>query len=53
MEPPLTTLRQDFAALGCEAVRLLFDVMADPSKQAEHVRQRPEMVIRASVGRLS
>lgn len=53
VEPPLTTLRQDFAALGCEAVRLLFDVIADPSKQAEHVRQRPEMVIRASVGRLS
>jgi DNA-binding LacI/PurR family transcriptional regulator len=39
-EPPLTTVRQDFAAMGREAARLMIRCMEDPAAEPEHVRLR-------------
>ncbi len=47
-EPPLTTLRQDFAAIGREAARLLFRAMEQPDAPPYHLRIPPQMVLRKS-----
>ena len=47
-EPPLTTVRQDFAQIGREAARLLAKTLHDPSAPPEHVRLAPELIIRHS-----
>lgn len=51
-EPPLTTVRQDFTALGQQAVELLLDRMAAPEAPAHQRVLYPELVERASVVRL-
>jgi DNA-binding LacI/PurR family transcriptional regulator len=47
-EPPLTTVRQDFAAMGREAARLMIRCMEDPAAEPEHVRLRPALIERRS-----
>ncbi|MBK8045770.1 MAG: substrate-binding domain-containing protein [Anaerolineales bacterium] len=47
-EPPLTTVRQDFAEIGRVAARLLFRALAQPGAPPEHVRLEPSLVLRKS-----
>ena len=47
-EPPLTTVRQDFAEIGREAARLLIRALEEPNAAAEHIRLAPHLVIRHS-----
>ncbi|MEG3615410.1 LacI family DNA-binding transcriptional regulator [Isoptericola haloaureus] len=49
--PPLTTVRQDFVALGRRVVGLLLDQLA-PGTTASSVRMVPDLVVRASTGRV-
>ena len=51
VDPPLTTVHQDFTALGAEAARLLFRSMAGNVTVAEHIRWAPELIVRASTQR--
>jgi DNA-binding LacI/PurR family transcriptional regulator len=47
-EPPLTTLRQDFEAIGREAARLLIRAVAQPALERKHWRLPAGMIIRRS-----
>ena len=49
-QPPLTTIRQDFAALGREAVRLVVGAIAG-ERAADHALVPPRLVTRASTAR--
>lgn len=51
-EPPLTTLRQDFARIGGEAARLLIDVIEQPEVPRRHLRIPAELIVRRSTGRI-
>ncbi|MFC7329737.1 LacI family DNA-binding transcriptional regulator [Marinactinospora rubrisoli] len=46
--PPLTTVRQDFAAVGRRCIDLLLSRLADGVGAAEHVLVQPDLVVRAS-----
>jgi LacI family transcriptional regulator len=48
LSPPLTTVRQDLAAIGREAVELLLRRIA--GREPEHRLLAPELVVRASTG---
>lgn len=51
--PPLTTVRQDFAAIGRRAARLLIRAVHEPQKDHEHLLLSGEMIIRRSTAALS
>jgi DNA-binding LacI/PurR family transcriptional regulator len=46
--PPLTTVRQDFAQVGLLALQLLLEQMADGSGEDRHVVIEPRLVVRES-----
>lgn len=48
--PPLTTLRQDFEAIGREAARLLIDAVEDPDAPRQHLRLPATLIVRQSAG---
>jgi LacI family repressor for deo operon, udp, cdd, tsx, nupC, and nupG len=52
-EPPLTTVRQDFAAIGRQAARLLVRAIQEPDAAQEHLLLPGEMIIRNSTASLS
>lgn len=47
-DPPLTTMRQDMARIGREAVRLLIRAIEEPKSPRQHLRLPAELVIRHS-----
>ncbi len=47
-EPPLTTLRQDFARIGREAIQLLLQALAGPDTLPQHKRLPAELIVRRS-----
>ncbi|MCA9971636.1 MAG: LacI family DNA-binding transcriptional regulator [Anaerolineales bacterium] len=49
-EPPLTTLRQDFARIGHEAARLLMNVIEQPGVPRQDMRIPAELIVRRSTG---
>ncbi len=48
--PPLTTVRQDFGAMGRSALRLMLDVMEETIDPAARLTVAPELVVRRSTG---
>lgn len=46
--PPLTTVRQDFQAVGRQAIRMLVDRVEGGSREVEHSLVAPELVVRRS-----
>ncbi len=50
--PPLTTVRQDFAALGTLALQLLIGAI-DGEERAVHDVIEPELIIRGSTAALT
>jgi LacI family transcriptional regulator len=48
IEPPLTTVRIDFAAMGAAGARLLLDKIADPTAPVYTMTLRPQLVRRGS-----
>ena len=48
--PPLTTLKQDFVALGREAVGLLIQAIEQPEAPHQHLRLNAELIVRRSTG---
>jgi DNA-binding LacI/PurR family transcriptional regulator len=50
-EPPLTTIRQDFAALGTDAADYLIQLMSNPDHPPEQRVLEPRLVVRESTGR--
>ena len=48
--PGLTTVRQEFAEVGREAVRLLLDQMATGESSTENALVEPVLIPRATVG---
>lgn len=51
--PPLTTVRQPFAAMGVEAVTLLQKRIADRKRRYRHLKLRVKLVERESVARVT
>lgn len=51
--PPLTTVRQDFTAIGREAARLLIRVVESPGARHQHLRLSSDLIIRRSTGALA
>ncbi len=51
--PPLTTLKQDFVALGREAIGLLVQAVKKPEASHQHLRLPAELILRRSTGVLS
>ncbi|MET7646067.1 LacI family DNA-binding transcriptional regulator [Streptomyces sp. NPDC005426] len=49
--PPLTTIRQDFAALGQSSIALLLDRIEGRDEQPRHLTIAPELIVRASTAR--
>jgi DNA-binding LacI/PurR family transcriptional regulator len=50
--PPLTTIRQDFQAIGRSSLGLLLDTMATgPGDRARHITVEPSFVLRRSTAR--
>jgi LacI family transcriptional regulator len=47
-EPPLTTLRQDFYAIGREAAKLLVRAVENPETPRQHLRLPAELLVRRS-----
>lgn len=47
-EPPLTTVRQEFAEIGRVAARLLIGALETPGDPPVHVRLAPRLVVRQS-----
>jgi DNA-binding LacI/PurR family transcriptional regulator len=47
-DPPLTTMRQDMARIGREAVRLLIRAIEEPKSPRQHLRLPAELVVRHS-----
>jgi DNA-binding LacI/PurR family transcriptional regulator len=52
-DPPLTTVRQDFEALGTLAVRTLQETLDNRAPQAEYLKIKPRLVVRMSSGAAS
>jgi DNA-binding LacI/PurR family transcriptional regulator len=50
-EPPLTTVRQDFVALGTDAAEYLIRRMGDPAQPPKQHVLEPRLVVRRSTGR--
>lgn len=50
--PPLTTIRQDFADIGCRAARLLIRAIETPESTREHLLLPGELIARRSTVRL-
>ena len=50
--PPLTTVRQDFAAIGRQAARLLIRAVEDPDASREHLLLPGELIARRSTAYL-
>ncbi len=48
LTPPLTTVRQDFTAVGREGIAMLLRLIDEPGSSVAHVSVRPELVVRAS-----
>jgi LacI family transcriptional regulator len=48
LEPPLTTLRQDFHLIGCEAARLLIRSVEQPNASRRELRMPVQLVVRRS-----
>ncbi|BAJ33143.1 MULTISPECIES: LacI family DNA-binding transcriptional regulator [Kitasatospora] len=48
LTPPLTTVRQDFPAVGREGIALLLRLIDEPATPVAHLSVRPELVVRAS-----
>jgi DNA-binding LacI/PurR family transcriptional regulator len=48
--PPLTTVRQDFVALGYRAFQLLQDDLVDETRGPNSLIEEPNIVLRSSVG---
>ncbi|MET8507457.1 LacI family DNA-binding transcriptional regulator [Streptomyces sp. NPDC004787] len=46
--PPLTTVRQDFAAIGRRSIGLLVDHIEGRAGQVEHLLVEPQLIMRAS-----
>ncbi|MEW2412868.1 LacI family DNA-binding transcriptional regulator [Streptomyces sp. NPDC046866] len=46
--PPLTTVRQDFAAIGRRSIGLLVDHIEGRVRKAEHLLVEPQLIMRAS-----
>ncbi|WP_406864802.1 LacI family DNA-binding transcriptional regulator [Streptomyces sp. HUAS MG47] len=46
--PPLTTVRQDFAAIGRRSIGLLVDHIEGRARKAEHLLVQPQLIMRAS-----
>lgn len=46
--PPLTTLRQDFTAIGRDAAHLLVQVVEQPDREKEHLQVHAELITRRS-----
>jgi DNA-binding LacI/PurR family transcriptional regulator len=46
--PPLTTVRQDFAAIGRQAARLLIRAVQEPQADHEHLLLPGEFILRRS-----
>lgn len=46
--PPLTTVRQDFTAIGRRSIRLLVDHIEGRARKAEHLLVEPQLIMRAS-----
>ncbi len=51
--PPLTTVRQDFAAIGRRAARLLIRAVQEPQADHEHLLLCGEIIVRRSTAALS
>ena len=51
--PPLTTLKQDFVALGREAAGLLVQAIQHPKAAHRHLRLPAELILRRSTGVLA
>lgn len=51
--PPLTTIRQDFSALGSSAVGSLLEQVEHPGRTVPGVRVRPRLVVRDSTAPLA
>ncbi|MCA9961760.1 MAG: LacI family DNA-binding transcriptional regulator [Anaerolineales bacterium] len=49
-EPPLTTLRQDFARIGQEAANLLIQAVEQPTGLHQHVQLSATLIVRQSTG---
>jgi len=50
--PPLTTVRQDFDALGRDVMATVLDVLGDEGSALDRTSRVPELVVRASAARL-
>ena len=50
--PPLTTVRQDFDALGRDVMATVLDVLRDERSAVDRTSRVPELVVRASAARL-
>lgn len=50
--PPLTTVRQDFAAIGRQAARLLIRALQEPQAEHEHLLLSGEFILRRSTADL-
>lgn len=48
--PPLTTVRQDFRAVGRRAIEMLVEQVEQGTRSVEHCIVRPELVVRKSTG---
>jgi LacI family repressor for deo operon, udp, cdd, tsx, nupC, and nupG len=48
LDPPLTTVWQDFTLIGREAARLLIRAMEQPTHTPEHVLLAPQLLVRRS-----
>jgi DNA-binding LacI/PurR family transcriptional regulator len=46
--PPLTTVRQDFGALGSRALHLLMDLIMDASQAQPTLPIEPDLIVRSS-----
>jgi DNA-binding LacI/PurR family transcriptional regulator len=46
--PPLTTVRQDFQAVGRRAIEMLVDQIRNRRRSSEHAIISPELIVRAS-----
>lgn len=51
--PPLTTIRQDFSAIGRQAARLLVRAVNEPEAAKEHLLLPGQMIIRRSTAALA
>jgi DNA-binding LacI/PurR family transcriptional regulator len=46
--PPLTTLRQEFAHIGCQAARLLIRAVKTPQAERQHLTLPAKLIVRGS-----